>query len=210
MLRSRPAKPIPAGSSFLKHPLAMSKRRLATDAHGCTRIKKEISYPCSPRTGPTVQSTAWNRPGGAVRGSSVFIRGSNWVRFLWRVSRFGSDLPGMGSTQNWVRFVPLAPCHGSALLRTGSAQNWVRFFRSATLRRLAMGPGGCASIENRIDDPCSSAFIRGSDWVRFVLAESCRGSTATDGWQFVRLLCSGNYPKPRLSQGLQLAGRRDK
>jgi hypothetical protein len=209
MLRSRPAKPIPAGSSFLKHPLAMSKRRSATDAHGCTRIKKEISYPCSPRTRPTVQNTARNRRGGAVRGSSLFIHASNWVRF-----------------------VPLASRPGSALLKTGSAQNWVRFFRSATLRRLAMGPGGCTSIENKIDDPClprtrptvqntarnrrggavrgSSTFIRGSDWVRFVLAESCRGSTATDGGQFVRLLCSRNYPKPRLSQGPQLAGRMDK
>jgi len=171
MLRSRPAKPIPAGSSFLKHPLAMSKRRLATDAHGCTRIKKEISYPCS---------------SVFIRGSTVFIRGSNWVRFVCTASR-----------------------PGRALSRTGSAQNGVRFFRSATLRRLAMGPGGCTSIENKIDDPRSSAFIRGSDWVRFVLAEPCGGSAAPDGWRFVRLLCSGDYPKPR-SQDSQLAGGRDK
>ena len=47
----------------------MKGKKLATDAHGCTRIENKIGYPCR----------------------SVFIRGSNWVRFYQAESRPRSD-----------------------------------------------------------------------------------------------------------------------
>jgi hypothetical protein len=74
---------------------------------------------------------------------SVFIRGSNWVRFYQFESRRRCARPRTGLAQNWVRFHPSEWRGRSGVHGTGSAENWVRSSKKGSAQPLPWGaPSG--------------------------------------------------------------------